>query len=66
MHKNKVIGLLLIILGIGSVWWGYDISESLEGEVTQLVQGQDAGVMVRYAVGAILIVVGVFFAIRRG
>lgn len=62
---KKVIGLVLVILGIGAVWWGYDLSRSLEGVVTQAVSGQDTEVMVRYAVGAVLIVIGVFLAMKK-
>lgn len=62
---QKVIGLILLILGIGAIWWGYSLSESLSGEITQAVEGQDTGVMIRYAGGVVLIVVGLFLAMKK-
>lgn len=65
MQLQKVIGLILIILGVGAVWWGYGLSQSLEGQVTQAIEGRDTEVMIRYGIGAVMIVLGVFFALRR-
>lgn len=66
MNLRKVFGLLLIILGLGAIWWGYGLSQSVEGELTEAVRGMSREVMARYAVGAVMVVFGLYFALRKG
>ena len=57
----KIIGLVLIVIGIGVAVWGYQLSGSVSSEVTQAVTGADTDkVMTYYIFGAVSFVVGMF------
>ena len=57
----KIIGLVLIVIGIGVAVWGYQLSGSVSSEVTQAVTGSDTDrVMTYYILGAVSFVVGLF------
>lgn len=57
----KIIGLVLMVIGIGFALWGYQLSGSVGSEVTQAVTGSDTDrVMTYYIFGAVSFVVGLF------
>ncbi len=57
----KIIGLVLIVLGIGLAVWGFQLSTSIGSEVTQAVTGSDTDkVMTLYIGGAVSFIVGIF------
>lgn len=57
----KIIGLILIVVGIGFAVWGYQLSGSVGSQVTQAVTGADTDkVMSYYIFGAVSFVVGIF------
>lgn len=62
---KKLIGLVLVVLGAGSLWWGYDMSHSVSGVLSDALGGEQTQVMLRYAAGAVLCVVGVFMVMRK-
>ncbi|MFG1497642.1 DUF3185 family protein [Saccharospirillum sp. HFRX-1] len=62
---KKLIGLVLVVLGAGCLWWGYDMSHSVSGVVTDALGGENTQVMIRYAAGAVLFVVGFFMVMRK-
>lgn len=63
---NKVIGLVLIVVGIGLLYWGYDMSQSVSAQATEMVGGgMSDDVMFRYIGGAVALVVGLFFASKK-
>ncbi len=50
----KIIGLVLMVIGIGFAIWGYQLSDSVGSEVTQAVTGSDTDrVMTYYILGAV-------------
>ncbi len=63
---NKVVGLILIIVGIGVLYWGYNESQSVASQVSEAFSGapQDK-VMYKFIGGAVVLVVGIYLAIRR-
>lgn len=63
---NKVIGLVLIIAGIGLLYWGYNESQSISSQVSEAFSGspQDK-VMYKYIGGAVALVVGIYLAVRK-
>ena len=62
----KVIGIALVVLGIGLVVWGYQLSGSVGSQVTQAVTGSDTDkVMTYYISGAISLVVGMYLFIKK-
>lgn len=55
----KIISLILLVVGIGLVFWGYDTSDSLESKLSQTLSGtQSDRVMQLYIAGAVCIAVG--------
>lgn len=62
----KIIGLLLLVVGLGLVWWGYQLSGALTSQLSQNLTGaMPDAVMYRYIGGAASAVVGLFLLARR-
>ncbi|PLA73462.1 hypothetical protein CYQ88_11025 [Hydrogenovibrio sp. SC-1] len=59
--SNKMIGILLIIVGVALALWGYDIYDSAGSQVARALSGETpmkawAGMIV----GAISVVLGIY------
>ncbi|MDZ7661881.1 DUF3185 family protein [Thiohalophilus sp.] len=69
MHSGttmKIIGIVLVVLGIGLAIWGYQLSGSVGSEITQAVTGSDTDkVMTFYIAGAISFVVGIYLFAKK-
>ena len=62
----KVIGIVLVIVGIGLAIWGYQLSGSVGSKITQAVTGSDTDkVMTFYIAGAVSFVVGVYLFFKN-
>ena len=62
---NKAIGLALLVIGVGLVYWGYQISETLTSQLTSTISGElPAEVMYRYIGGAACGVAGLFLVAK--
>ena len=62
----KIIGLALLVLGIGLAIWGYQLSDSVESQLTQVVTGSETDkVMTFYIAGAVSFVVGIYLFIKN-
>ena len=61
MMSNKIIGVVLIIVGVGLVAWGYNIYDSLGSQVSRTLSG-DAPIEAWAGMvgGAICIIIGIF------
>jgi len=60
---NKAIGLALIVVGVGLVYWGFEISGTLTSQLTAKLSGSTPDeVMYRYIAGAACAVAGLFLA----
>jgi len=58
---SKIIGLVLVVVGIGFAVWGFQLSGSIGSQVTQAVTGADTDkVMTYYIFGAVSFVIGVY------
>jgi hypothetical protein len=61
----KILGIVLLVLGVGLAIWGYQLSGSVESQVTQAVTGSDTDkVMTLYIMGAVSFFVGIFLFIK--
>lgn len=57
----KIIGLILVIIGIGFAVWGYQLSGSVNSQVTEVITGADTDtVMTYYIFGAVSFFVGIY------
>jgi len=66
MTTMKAVGIALIVLGAGLIIWGYQLSDSVQSELTETISGSMPDeVMYRYIGGAVSVVVGLFLALRR-
>lgn len=64
--SSKIIGLILVVLGIGFAVWGFQMSGSIGSQVTQAVTGADTDkVMTYYIFGAISFVVGIYLFFKK-
>jgi len=62
----KIIGIVLVVLGIGLAIWGYQLSGSVGSQITQAVTGSDTDkVMTFYITGAVSFVVGIYLFIKN-
>jgi hypothetical protein len=62
----KIIGIVLVVLGIGLAIWGFQLSGSVGSELTQAVTGAETDkVMMFYISGAVSFVVGFFLFSKK-
>ena len=55
----KIIGIVLLVLGVGLAIWRYQLSGSVGSQLTQVVTGSDTDkVMALYITGAVSFFVG--------
>lgn len=63
---TKVIGLTLLVVGIGLVYWGYQMSQSLGSRVAETFTGSYPDeVMFRFIAGAVGCVVGLYLVVKK-
>lgn len=63
---NKIIGIVLVVIGIGLAIWAYQLSDSVGSQITQAVTGSDTDkVMTYYIVGAVSFIVGIFIFVKK-
>jgi uncharacterized membrane protein len=62
----KLLGIVLLVLGVGLLYWGFQLSDSLQSELTEVVTGAEPDkVMQFYLGGAISAVAGLFLLLKR-
>jgi hypothetical protein len=62
----KIIGIVLLVLGIGLAIWGYQLSGSVGSQITQAVTGSDTDkVMTFYIMGAVSFVIGIYLFTKK-
>lgn len=65
MSNNKLIGIVLLVVGAGLAWWGYDMSQSVGNQLTQAFNNSTKKeVIFAYVGAAACIVAGLFLAVR--
>ena len=66
MATNKIVGIILVVVGAGLAFWGYRMSGSLGSQLSQAFSGSPSDkVMAFYIGGAACLVVGLFLAIKK-
>ena len=62
----KVVGIALIVLGGGLVYWAHELAGSLGSQLTETISGSMPDeVMYRYIAGAICFAVGAYLVVRK-
>ena len=63
---NKIIGLILLVVGIGLAYWGYRLSGSVGSQLSEAFTGSPTDkVMTFYIGGAASLVVGLFLLLKK-
>jgi len=63
---GKILGLALIVVGIGLAIWGYQLSQSVGSQITEVLTGAERDrVMMFYIGGAASFVVGLYLAMKN-
>jgi len=63
---RKIIGIALIVVGAGLLWWGYQLSDSIGSQLTETFTGSlPDSVMVRYIAGGACVAVGLHLLLRQ-
>ncbi len=63
MGMKKIGGLVLVIVGIGIAYTGFEMSGSVGSQIGSALKGSPTdGVMLRYVTGALCVAGGVFLA----
>lgn len=63
---TKVAGIVLVVVGIGLAYWGYQISESVGSQLRLAFSGAHSNeVMIRYIAGAASAAVGLFLFLKK-
>ena len=63
---NKIIAIVLIVLGVGLAFWGYQQSGSLGSQFNEVVSGSPSdNVMMFYIGGVVSFAVGMFLLLKK-
>ncbi|WP_438864114.1 DUF3185 family protein [Neptunicella sp.] len=63
---KNIISLVLLVLGVGLIYWGWDIDNSVQSEITQTLSGSRSDkVMTLYIGGAVSLIVGLYLYFKR-
>lgn len=62
----KVVGIILLVVGAGLGIWGYQMSQSIGSELTEVVTGSETDkVMTYYIAGAASFLVGLYLTFKK-
>lgn len=62
----KIGGIVLLVLGIGLALWGYQMSDSVQSAMSEIVTGSETDkVMGLYIGGGVSFAVGLFLLIKN-
>lgn len=65
-YAMKIIGIALAVAGVGLAYWGYQLSGSVESQLSEAFTGSATDkVMALYIGGAVSLVVGVYLLFKR-
>lgn len=63
--SNKLLGIVLLIVGVGLAWWGYDMSQSVGNQLSEtFANSTKKEVVFAYIGAAVCIGAGLFLTIR--
>ncbi len=66
MPKNKIIGIVLLVIGAGLAFWGYQISGSVGSQLSKSLTGSFTDkVMILYIAGAASFAVGAYMLSKK-
>ena len=64
--NQKIVAIVLVVLGIGLAFWGYRLSGGLGAQVSQAVTGSPTDkIMAFYIGGAVSLAVGLYMLFKK-
>lgn len=64
--SNKMLGIALIVIGTGLLYWGYQHAGSISSQLSQTLTGSHTDkVMMLYIGGAVSLALGMFLSIKK-
>lgn len=66
MQVTRLVGIALIVVGAGLIYWGYQLSDSIGSRVAETISGSMPDeVMIRYIVGSVGVAMGAYLFLKR-
>ena len=57
----RLVSIVLMVIGAGSIFWGYELSGSIGSQITEAISGSSSDeVMSRYIGGAASLIAGLY------
>ena len=64
--NRKIVGIILAVVGVALLIWGYQMSDSIGNELTKTFTGASSNdVTYRYIAGAVCLAVGTFLFLQK-
>lgn len=64
--NKQMLSLVLLVAGVGLLIWGYNISQSVSGQVAQAFSGSPGNkAMTLYIVGAVCTALGILGLVKK-
>ncbi len=64
--KNKLVSLVLVVIGLGLLYWGYSESQSVTSQVSEAFSGSPLDrVMYKYIGGALALATGLYLYLKK-
>ncbi len=64
--SNRMLGVILLAIGVGLAIWGYQLSGSLVSQFTKAISGSHTDkVMMMYIGGAVSAIAGIFMLTKK-
>lgn len=65
-NNMKIVAIILAVVGVALIIWGFQMSDSIGNELTKAVTGSSSNdVMYRYIAGAVCLAVGAFLFFKK-
>ncbi len=63
---NKLIGIVLVLVGAGLLYWGYSDSQSVASQVSETFAGSLPNkVLYKYIGGAVVFLAGIYLILKK-
>ena len=62
----KLVGLVLLVLGVGLAYWGFQLSDSVQSELTEVITGAETDKVMQFYIGsAVCCIAGLYLIFKR-
>jgi drug/metabolite transporter (DMT)-like permease len=66
LTQTKIAGIVLVVVGIGLAYWGYQGSGALSSQLNEAMSGSPSdNVMIKYISGAAAAAAGAFLFVKK-